>query len=39
MKFEGMTRAGRGQDELEGRVGDEIESRKDREKISAWWMD
>ena len=27
MKYEGMTRAGRGQDKLEGRVEDEIEGR------------
>ena len=32
-------RAGKGQDQLEGRVGHEIEGREDREKISTWWMD
>ena len=38
VKSEGMARAGRGRDKLEGRVKDEIEGREDRKKVSTWWM-
>ena len=39
VKSEGMARAERGQDKLEGRVEDEIESREGRKKVSTWWTD
>ena len=35
-KSEGITKEGRGQDKLEGRVNDEIESREGRTKVSTW---
>ena len=36
VKSEGMARAGRGQDELEGWVEDEIGGREGIEKVSTW---
>ena len=35
VKAEGIARAGRGQDKLEGRVNDEIEGREGRKKVSS----